>query len=310
MTDALVTFFTTPKSFTDPHINIIQRNAIQSWKSLGEQVEIFLIGNDEGVAQAASDLQVLHFPQVRCNDQGTPLISSMLQIARENSCSPYLCIINTDILVLPEMLDVLKVVAGKMQQFLLVGQRWDVEITELLPQNESLFTVIREKIQKIGRLHPPMGSDYFLFPRTCFTKIPDFAIGRAGWDNWMIYKARLEGWKVIDGSQSTTIAHQDHDYRHFKDGKPHYRQPETRVNVKLAGGAQTIFTLYDAQCRIVDGQVKPIALTWKRFWREMEIFPTSILKSQFLGKMSFYLFHPQKAYAMLRNSMKKVLKGK
>lgn len=309
MADPLITFFTAPKPFTNSHINTIQRNAIQSWKNLGEAVQIFLIGNDKGIAQAAKDYKIQHFPQVRCNDQGTPLISSMLQIARENSHSPYLCIINTDILVLPEMLDVLKIVAGKMQQFLLVGQRWDVSITELLPKDDSLFTVVREKIQKIGRLHPPMGSDYFLFPRTCFTKIPDFAIGRAGWDNWMIYKARLEGWKVIDGSHAILIVHQDHDYSHFKDGKPHYRQPETKVNVQLAGGAHTVFTLHDAQRRIVNGQVKSIPLTWKRFWREAEIFPISVLKSQFLGKISFYLFHPQKAYSLLRNSMKKVLKG-
>jgi len=309
MTDALVTFFTAPKPFTDSHINIIQRNAIQSWKNLGEQGDIFLIGNDEGIAQAAKDLNVQHFPKVQCNDQGTPLISSMLQIARENSRSPYLCIINTDILVLPEILDMLKVVAGKMDQFLLVGQRWDVSITELLPQDGSLLTVVREKIQTIGRRHPPMGSDYFLFPRTCFTKIPDFAIGRAGWDNWMIYKARLEGWKVIDGSLAIPIVHQDHDYSHFKDGKPHYRQPETKVNVQLAGGAHTVFTLHDAQRKIVNGQVKQIRLTWKRFWREMEIFPISVLKSQFLGKISFYLFHPKKAYSLLRNSIKKALRG-
>ncbi len=310
MADALVTFFTAPKPFTNPHVNIIQRNAIQSWKNLGEPVEVFLIGNDEGVAQIAKDLHVRHFPQVRCNEQGTPLISSMLQIARENSQSPYLCIINTDILVMPDMLDGLKSVAGQMQKFLLVGQRWDVAITEPLPQGESLFAAVREKIQNIGKLHPPMGSDYFLFPRTCFTKIPDFAIGRAGWDNWMIYKARLEGWKVIDGSYAITIAHQDHDYSHFKDGKPHYRQPETKVNVHLAGGAHTIFTLHDAQRRIVDGQVKPIPLTWKRFWREAEIFPTTVLKSQSLGKVSFYLFHPKKAYGSLRNSIKKIFKGK
>lgn len=305
MTDALVTFFTAPKPFINPHIKIIQRNAIQSWKNLGDQVEILLIGNDEGVGKAASELQVRHFPEVRCNAQGTPLISSMLEIARANSHSPYLCIINTDILVLPEMLETLKMTAKQRDRFLLVGQRWDVAITELLPQDASIFSVIRQQIQSIGRLHPPMGSDYFLFPRDCYTNIPDFAIGRAGWDNWMIYKARLEGWKVIDGSHAITIAHQDHDYSHFKNGKPHYRQPETKVNVQLAGGAYTIFTLHDAQRSIQDGQVKHIPLTWKRFWREVEIFPTTTLKSEWLGKVFYYLFHPRKCYAWLRTSLKK-----
>jgi len=309
MPDPLVTFFTAPKPFTNPHINIIQRNAIHSWKNLGELVDIFLIGDDEGIAQAAQQLQVKHFPHVCCNDRGTPLISSMLEIARQNSQSSYLCIINTDILVMPDMLEGLRVVAERFMKFLLVGQRWDVAVTDPLPQDASLYPVVREKIHTVGRLHPPMGSDYFLFPRNCFTKIPDFAIGRAGWDNWMIYKARLEGWKVVDGSRAVTIAHQDHDYSHFKDGKPHYRQPETRINVQLAGGDQTVFTLHDAQYVIVGERVKRIPLTWKRFWRKAEIFPITFLKSQFLGKVSFYLFHPKKCYARLRTHWKRERQG-
>ena len=305
MSDSSITFFTAPKPFTNPHINIIQHNAIQSWKNLGDSVQIFLMGNDEGIAEAAQELQVRHFPQVLCNEKGTPLISSMLQIARENSQSPYLCIINTDILVLPEMLTVLRSVSSQMEKFLLVGQRWDAAITELLPADDSLFPFLRKEIARIGRLHPPMGSDYFLFPRTCFNKIPDFAIGRAGWDNWMIYKARLEGWKVIDGSHAITIVHQDHDYSHFKDGKAHYRQPETKVNVVLAGGRHTIYTLHDAQRKIIDGKMVRFPLTWKKFWREVEIFPVTVLKSPFLGKLTYYLFHPKKAYAELRKRMAK-----
>ena len=305
MNDALVTFFTAPKPFTDPHINIIQRNAIRSWKNLGDSVQIFLMGNDSGITEAARDLQVRHFPQVRCNEKCTPLISSMLQVARENSQSPYLCIINTDILVLPEMLTVLKSVAEQMEKFLLVGQRWDAAITELLPADDSLFPFLRKELKRIGKLHPPMGSDYFLFPRACYTSIPDFAIGRAGWDNWMIYKARLEGWKVIDGSRAITIIHQDHDYSHFKDGKAHYHQPETKVNVKLAGGEHTIYTLQDAQWKIIDGKIERLPVTWKRFWREVEIFPAAVLKSPFLAKLSYYLFHPKKAYAFLRSRMTK-----
>ncbi len=305
MSDALVTFFTAPKPFTNSHINIIQRNAVRSWKNLGDSIQIFLMGNDAGIAEAAKDLQVRHFPHVRCNEKGTPLISSMLQVARENSQSPYLCIINTDILVLPEMLTVLKSVAEQMERFLLVGQRWDAAITGLLPADETLFPFLRKELARIGRLHPPMGSDYFLFPRACYTKIPDFAIGRAGWDNWMIYKARLEGWKVIDGSRAITIIHQDHDYSHFKDGKAHYHQPETKVNVMLAGGEHTIYTLHDAQRKIIEGKIERIPVTWKRFWREAEIFPAAVLKSPFLAKLSYYLFHPRKAYAYLRSRLTK-----
>ena len=35
MTSPLLTLFTAPKPFTNPHIALIQRNAIRSWMALG-----------------------------------------------------------------------------------------------------------------------------------------------------------------------------------------------------------------------------------------------------------------------------------
>ncbi|HAF62879.1 MAG TPA: hypothetical protein DCK95_11225 [Anaerolineaceae bacterium] len=307
MPEPFITFFTAPKPFTNAHINIIQRNAILSWKKLGDAVEIFLMGADEGIDRAAADFDVRHFPQVRCNERGTPLISSMLELVRANSHSPFLCIINTDILVMPDILQTVKTVSQKMEKFILVGQRWDVEVTSLFEDRDPFFLQIERSIQEKGHLHPPTGSDYFLFPRVCFPSIPDFAIGRAGWDNWMIYKARYEGWQVIDASHAITIAHQSHDYSHLENGKPHYRQPETYVNVDLAGGEYAIFTLRDAQRRIVDGQIKHNPMTWKRFCRAVEIMPTTLLKSQPLAKVNYTIFHPRKTYSQLRAALKKNL---
>ena len=39
---SFLTIFSAPKKFTDPHIDIIQRNAIQSWQHLGPDVEVIL----------------------------------------------------------------------------------------------------------------------------------------------------------------------------------------------------------------------------------------------------------------------------
>ena len=43
-----LTVFTAPKPFTNPRINIIQKNAIQSWMRL-KDVEIILIGDEAGI---------------------------------------------------------------------------------------------------------------------------------------------------------------------------------------------------------------------------------------------------------------------
>ena len=70
----LITIFSAPKPFTDPHIAMIQRNAIKSWTLLPD-VEVILLGEETGLAEAAKELGVKHIPNVARNDSGTPLIS-------------------------------------------------------------------------------------------------------------------------------------------------------------------------------------------------------------------------------------------
>ena len=91
----LVTLFSAPKPFTDPHIATIQLNAIKSWTLLPD-VEVILMGEESGLSETARELGVKHISTVERNANGTPLISSMFKLARENSNSPLLCIINAE----------------------------------------------------------------------------------------------------------------------------------------------------------------------------------------------------------------------
>ncbi len=302
MTDKLLTIFTAPKPFKDAHIATIQRNALRSWQALGEAVDILIIGSDEGVAENAAELGVQHIPQVRCNSHGTPLISSMLEQARNHSASPFLAIVNTDIILFPDLLDAVRNTSKAFRRFVLIGQRWDVNVTEELRQGAQFFSEFKQRTKSEGKLHPPMGSDYFLFPRECYEKIPDFAIGRAGWDNWFIFQSRWEGWPLIDATRDVYIVHQSHDYRHLPGGQPHYRLPETEENIEQAGGYHTIFTIFDASYDLVGGKTHRKALTTRKLIREIEISPMTCLHSHLLGKVFYYLFHPRKAYQALRRS--------
>ncbi len=302
MNDPLLTLFTAPKPFVDPHIITIQCNALNSWRALGQEVEILVFGNDEGIAKNTRDLGIRQIPDVTCNTYGTPLISSMLALAREASNSPILGIINTDILLFPDVLTAIRAVEGKLKKFLLVGQRWDLEVNDLIKDADK-FIELKQKVFSKGILHPPMGSDYFIFPRECYQEIPEFAIGRAGWDNWFIYKSRFEGWPVIDSTQDITVVHQNHDYHHLPGGQPHYRLPETDENVSKGGGEYTIFTLFDAQFNLVDGNLKRKPATLRKILREIEISPTTLLKSRSLGRFFYFAAHPKKAYAELRKRL-------
>jgi hypothetical protein len=295
-----ITIFTSPKPFLDAHITLIQRNAIRSWMALGSDVEVLLLGNEQGMAAVSDELGVRHLPEVACNEQGTPLVSSLFHVAREMSDSPLMAYVNADILLLPDFVSSAQQVMDQAAQFLLVGQRWDLSVTEELDFSEGWDINLRMLCRDDGRLHPPGGSDYFIYPRECFTQIPPLAIGRAGWDNWMIYEARQRHWVTADASHAIQIIHQDHDYRHLPGGQPHYRLPETQENVRVGGGERTIFKLMDADHRLEDGRLLKPRMNWERFWREVEIFPLVRLHSFFLGNLFFALFHPGRGYRELR----------
>jgi hypothetical protein len=296
----LLTIFTAPKPMTNPHIATIQRNAIKSWLALGDEVEVLVIGDEDGLAETCIELGVRHLPDVTRNASGTPLVSSIFSLARQHGRGEFLVYVNADIIFLPDILNATRRAASQVRNFLLVGQRWDLDVRQPLEFGQGWDAQLMQHARSNGKLHPRGGSDYFVYPRTCFQHIPDFAIGRAGWDNWMFYEARRQGWALVDGSHDIQIIHQNHDYSHLPQGQPHYRLPETAENVRLAGGKRAIFDLLDSNKRLVDGKLLPATLSWTKFWREVEIFPLVRLHSITLGQLSFALFHPKKAWVELR----------
>ena len=255
---------------------MIQRNAIKSWTLLPD-VEVILLGEETGLAEAAKELGVKHLPNVARNESGTPLISSMFQLARENSNSELLCIINADMILMPDFVEAAKQAVKLKDKFVLLSQRWDYDIATPLDFAEGWEAGLRESVRKQNQLHRPAGSDFFLFPKSCYQDIPDFIIGRAGWDNWMIYKARSEKWPVIDCTPSVMIVHQNHDYSHLPGGKPHYEHPDTNENIRLAGGQAAVrYTILDSTHQLADGKLVRPKMTSARFTRNFELLLRSI----------------------------------
>jgi hypothetical protein len=273
----LITLFSAPKPFVDPHIAMIQRNAIKSWTLLPD-VEVILLGEETGLAEAAQELDVKHIPHVARSENGTPLISSMFQLARENSNSGLLCIINADMILMPDFVEAANQVVKLKDKFVLLSQRWDFDITSPLDFAAGWEPGLRESVRKQNQLHRPAGSDFFLFPKSCYNDIPDFIIGRAGWDNWMIYNARKENWPVVDCTPSVMIVHQNHDYGHLPGGRSHHEHPDTNENIRLAGGQASIrYTILDSTHQLAQGGklVRP-QMTSLRFTRRLELILRTI----------------------------------
>ena len=50
----MITVFSIPKPFTGD-IALIQRNAVRSWSALGPDVQVVLVGDESGIADAAHE---------------------------------------------------------------------------------------------------------------------------------------------------------------------------------------------------------------------------------------------------------------
>lgn len=268
----MLTIFTIPKAFKG-NIGIIQTNAIRSWTLLRPACEIILFANEEGTAEIARKLGVLHIPDVDCNEYGTPLLSSVFSQAQNIAKNQLVGFINTDIILMNDFLPALERV--HKNRFLMVGLRWDLVLNEPVNFEDGQWErLLSNRLAEHGRLHPPGGGgDYFIFPRGLFDSIPPFAIGRGGWDNWLIYRARSLKAPVIDATRAFINVHQNHDYSHvqIRDGDL-WRGPESKQNIELMGGLNHSFTTEYATDLLTPQGFKP-ALSPRHIYFRMRAWP-------------------------------------
>jgi len=287
----MLTVFTSPKPF-EGRIDGLQRNAIRSWLALGPGVQVMLIGDEPGMAQAATGLGVEHHRQVGRNAYGTPLVSAIFDVARAQARFPILCYLNTDIILLDDFLPAVERVAARFDEFLVVGQRWDLDVQDRLEFEQGWPQALRRRLESSGRLHPPAGSDYFVFPRQEFTDLPQFALGRAGWDNWMIYSGRKKRLAVVDATAAITVVHQNHDYGHLPGGQPHYRLPESQENLQMAGGREMVFRLPDVNWVLGPTDLRHFPLGHATLGRRLESMIYLLLGPGRAARIARILMHP------------------
>lgn len=283
----MLTIFAIPKPFQG-HNNVIQVNAIRSWLCLRPRCEIILFGKDEGTAGVAGQYGLRHVPDVECNEYGTPLVSSLFGAAQRLASHQTLCYVNADIILTSDFLPAIGQV--RKPSFLLVGRRWDLELKEPLNfESPDWETDLRVLVARNGRSHPVTGIDYFVFPSGLYGDLPPLAIGRGGWDNWLIYRARVLKSPVIDASGVITAVHQDHDYSHHPEGAPGvWKGPEMKRNVELMGGEDKGFTLEHATLLLTPEGLRP-ASTPRRLYFRMRAIPVLYPRLHFLLRL-FVLF--------------------
>ena len=213
----MLTLLSVPKPF-EGEMDALQRRSVESWRALG--VQVLLLGD---VAQAARELDVEHVTGLELTAHGTPRLDSALSLADETARFPLRCFVNADVILRSDLLDATKAVTEQAQRFLLVGQT-----------------------EEDGRRRGAAAMDWFVFPAGLFGDLPPFAIGRACFDNWLVWKARQVG-IVVDVTHDVRAIHQPHGYEHVDGGMDEaYYGEEAARNLELAGGKSHLYTLHDA----------------------------------------------------------------
>lgn len=269
----MLTIFTIPKPFLG-HANIIQRNAIKSWIQLRPRCEIILFGNDQGVAGTVREFGVLHIPEIKKNEFGTPIVNSAFEMAQRTAKNKILVYLNADIILTGDLIGAVNKINNKGPLlFLMGGQRWDLEVKEKIDFDDTNWEKkLREAILKKGKLHPPSGTDYMVFPRWLQHNLPAFAVGRPGWESWLIWRMRSLGIPVIDATQAIAVIHQNHNYSHSIHGKKNkVAGPELAEAVKLAGGFSKMCTLRDADWVLTPKGLKKPPFP-RRIFSELSLF--------------------------------------
>ncbi|MBL8889572.1 MAG: hypothetical protein JNL67_06305 [Planctomycetaceae bacterium] len=251
-----------------PHLGTVERlqnNAFDSWRRLGDQVHVILLGDEPGVAESARDFGFGHVPKIQRNRFGTPIIGSAFKLARQSTAATQLLYTNADILFDRSLLSAAAAVDSWPQnRYLAIGQRIESDLeTDIRQWPESKLCEWTQQQRQVRPRASILCKDYFLFPRHLFNTVPDFAVGRGNWDNWMVYHAHCQGIPVIDLTHQVAALHQAHDHQHSGNRRQAYVSgDEARENQRLAGGRHLLLGSHASHRLNEQGEVVPMGWRW------------------------------------------------
>lgn len=263
----MITFFTTAKPF-EGHNGIIQRNALKSWTLLAADIEVILFGDDAGCAEIAQELGLRHEPEVDRNKFGRKRLDTMFARAQTLARHDILCYSNCDIILLPDFFQAVRRVKSAYKNFLVVGRRWNVDISEPIDFSSPAWqSSVRQAALTQNQIQDYWFIDYFTFSRGLFKDVPPLVVGPIYWDNWMVWKGLQTGMPVLDISPGVIAVHQNHEYKHHPLGKQGmYGGEQAELNLEAAGGKAHLRCIGDATHVVTEKGIK------KNIWRHWSTF--------------------------------------
>lgn len=237
--------FACPKPFVEP-FKVIQQNAIKSWKQLQNfsknvKVDVYLMSDEEGVADYSKKLDCKHINDIKRNKYGTPLVDDIFKHIKNISrnlrsdyqeskieCEVVCCYINSDIIVFNEMLNNIvaftelkndpkqpfkvDIPSADPKRFLLIGCRWDTPSVPEIDFEGNWEQSTKHLAHRTGQSHGCWGIDYFIFGPDTFGYVYPFALGKFVWDRWLVGNIFRQDSITVDITNTNFVVHQNGDW--------------------------------------------------------------------------------------------------
>ena len=240
----MITFFTTAKSFLG-EARQRQLNALRSWQCIHPEVEVILCGEGDGYREVVSELGLIWLPDVACSEEGCPRIDDMIRKVRGVARHKILAYLNCDIIVMPDLLEAVQRIP--FSRFLMVTQRWDTELTNAIDFGNSGYEQVRQIVEARGVLSRITAIDMLLFRGNVWQELPPLYVGRAYYDNYLLFRALAANVPLVDATKCIMLVHQNHGYGHIAGGiDAVWDGNEGLHNLDTVGGYEALCSIEDA----------------------------------------------------------------
>ncbi|KAK3611759.1 hypothetical protein CHS0354_014106 [Potamilus streckersoni] len=224
----IITLFT---SFKTDHVMdsdkvLVYNNTLYNWQTLKPHVQLIFFTLEINVTDKVNFLDWNIVTLLNNSKTEIPIFKAMYVQANKLYNTSWYGYFNGDILLTEDILETLDYVSSVSDNFpnasiLIIGRR--INVLNVTSEEVRNVNGIKESARSRGSLYEIDAEDYFitnrLFP---WAQIPEFVIGRAGYDNWIVGQARCDlGTIVIDATETLTAVHQTTNKGGNKEGFAH-----------------------------------------------------------------------------------------
>lgn len=231
-----ITFITAFRKFRPP-FDKIQHSALYSWRYNG--IRVIAPTNEIGIKEACAgyDNILLINDVKRGRELGfstqSPIVPDLIAKALPVAPTTMVAYINSDVIITENFVDKIQKMVDKYgYDVYAVGSRFEIDLKEYVNTPESYKKVLEQEREPYD---DSTSSDIFIASKFTWRKIihemPEYILGRWGWDNYLHMMAEIHKLKKKNCSDVMPILHCKHTFHHiFAQEKKHEKEAPSSIH--------------------------------------------------------------------------------